>query len=326
MGCLRTTYNKNDTLLKVVHSKTPFFLLAGEDKKPYRTKKRLNAHKYKYNGKELQDEFGLDWYDYGARNSDPAVIPFTTIDPRAEEYYSQSPYVFASNNPVFYVDVNGEGVENDYKLDKKTGNISLIKKTNDKSDTLYATDENGNVDKNKSVTVGKEKPKDNTIISELAVNKTYNSGKSVNFATTKNIKDALNVFQFAAYNSNVEWGIYGSTKDGGTFALGTYQDENRSPVFSGTNFNLGFTNRNVKFDIHSHVGRFATPGPSGSIALGKGDIVQKRTKLRYRYIYYVGYGRNVPKGTLFRYGNNRKTAKLGRFKPNVRSLTERIKL
>ena len=29
--------------------------------------------KFKYNGKELNDEFGLEWYDFGARNYDAAL-------------------------------------------------------------------------------------------------------------------------------------------------------------------------------------------------------------------------------------------------------------
>lgn len=36
----------------------------------------LLVYKYKYNGKEFQDELGLNFYDYGARNYDPAMVMF----------------------------------------------------------------------------------------------------------------------------------------------------------------------------------------------------------------------------------------------------------
>jgi RHS repeat-associated protein len=67
-------------------------------------------HKWKYNSKELQDELGLNWYDLGARNLDHALGRFMNIDPRAEEYNFQSPYAFANNNPILFIDINGEGV------------------------------------------------------------------------------------------------------------------------------------------------------------------------------------------------------------------------
>jgi len=55
---------------------------------------------YLYNGKELQSDFGLGWYDYGARFYDPAIGRFSSIDPMSETFAFQSPYAYAANNPM----------------------------------------------------------------------------------------------------------------------------------------------------------------------------------------------------------------------------------
>ena len=38
-----------------------------------------------YNGKELQTEYRLDWYDYGARFYDPKIRSWYSVDPFDEK-------------------------------------------------------------------------------------------------------------------------------------------------------------------------------------------------------------------------------------------------
>ena len=65
---------------------------------------------YKYNGKELDRQGGLDWYDYGARHYDVALGRWHIVDPMAEEYYGISPHVYVANNPLKYIDLNGDSI------------------------------------------------------------------------------------------------------------------------------------------------------------------------------------------------------------------------
>lgn len=108
----------------------PFGLKHGGYGNPSSTLNNPSAQKYKYNGKELQDELGLGVYDFGLRQYDPAIGRMLQIDPVT--HHNQSPYVAFNNNPVVFVDPDGADA-----IDPVKESVTMITSTVDKSNVTH---------------------------------------------------------------------------------------------------------------------------------------------------------------------------------------------
>ena len=110
LGNVRVTFtdDNNDGTPEVLSESSyyPFGLSFNN----YVSGNNLSTNLYKYNGKEEQNDHTLSWIDYGGRaNYAPAIARFQSIDPMAEIYNFQSPFAYAANNPIRFIDYNGLG-------------------------------------------------------------------------------------------------------------------------------------------------------------------------------------------------------------------------
>ncbi|WP_223607293.1 DUF6443 domain-containing protein [Chryseobacterium sp. OSA05B] len=119
LGNVRLSYTKNGAEPQILEENNyyPF----GLKHTGYNSAPNSSSYNYKYNGKELM---AMGMYDYGARMYMPDIARWGVVDPLAEQYRRWSPYNYAMNNPINFIDPDGRGTESTHT--DKFGNVVKV--------------------------------------------------------------------------------------------------------------------------------------------------------------------------------------------------------
>jgi RHS repeat-associated protein len=87
------------------------------------------AYRYGFNGKENDNEVLASnvTIDFGARMYDTRIGRWLTVDPQARKLPAQTPYNFCYNQPIEYIDPDGElAISAKVMYDEKTGKYTIL--------------------------------------------------------------------------------------------------------------------------------------------------------------------------------------------------------
>ena len=150
MGCPKITYRYQQEVINV----PPLFVIGPLEKKEGRAETYVKNTPYRFNAKEVDPETGL--YYYGARYYNPMTSVWLSVDRFADKYPSMTPYNAFGNNPIRFIDLNGDSLDVALNKASKESLLSVVSKENRGRINI---NDNGNVSIDFSGLSEKEKAK-----------------------------------------------------------------------------------------------------------------------------------------------------------------------
>ena len=136
LGSTRMVVSSNDSIKEVIN----YYPFGSEMRMELPAQMTSDpSHPFRFIGKELDRQNGLNMYDFGARLFDVAGVPmWTSVDPLAEKYYPYSPYAYCAGDPVNKFDPDGKKI-----YIPKGSQTKVLTMINSYSKTQYEVDKNG---------------------------------------------------------------------------------------------------------------------------------------------------------------------------------------
>lgn len=113
LGNLRVSLRDSSTA-PVSGTYKPPVVIQADDYDPWgmdvKSFEQNNKNNHKFSGNERINDFNLGWDNFGNRMYNTDIGRFTSIDKFARKYSGLTGYQYAANNPIKYVDINGDSL------------------------------------------------------------------------------------------------------------------------------------------------------------------------------------------------------------------------